>query len=97
MEILDISLRGIRINFPSLPAGFALKHLVVLDIVITIGARPAIINTQAEVLRITEGNRHFEVVFIFNLSSHGQKNIIDYIAKRQMVLIREFKGIQYEK
>lgn len=97
LEILDISLRGIRINFPSLPAGFALKHLVVLDIVITIGARPAIINTQAEVLRITEGNRHFEVVFIFNLSSHGQKNIIDYIAKRQMVLIREFKGIQYEK
>jgi len=97
LEIMDISVHGMRIQFPALPAGFAARHSVVLDIVITVGSRPLIINTVAEVLRIIETNRHFEVIFTFELTPHGRKNIIDYIAKRQMVLIREFKGIQYEK
>lgn len=97
LEIMDVSLRGIRIQFLALPAGFAVKHSVVLDIVISNAMRPVIINTSAEVLRISEIDRRFEVVFTFSLTPQGQKNIIDFIAKRQMVLIREFKGIQYEK
>jgi CheY-like chemotaxis protein len=96
-EILDISIRGVRIQFPSLPSGFALKQTAVLDIVITMGPRPMIINTKAEVFHITEFNRRFEVVFLYELHGPSQKSMIDYIAKRQMILIREFKGMQNEE
>lgn len=97
LEIMDVSLRGMRIQFPSLPAGFTEKHSVILDIVISGDVHPLIINTSAEVFRIGEMNHRFEVVFIYDLNPQGQKIMIDYIAKRQMILIREFKGIQYEK
>ncbi len=94
LEIMDISIKGMKIQFLSLPAGFEAKHSVILDIVITTALRPIIINIPAEVFRIDELNRRFEVVFVFDLHGEGKKSIIDYIAKRQMVLIREFKGIQ---
>ncbi|HEX5329764.1 response regulator [Sulfuricurvum sp.] len=97
LEIMDVSISGMRVQLFSLPAGFAVKHSVILDIVLTTASRPIIINTTAEVFRIDEVNRRFEVVFVFNLHDEGKKGMIDYIAKRQMVLIREFKGIQYEK
>lgn len=97
LEIMDISIGAIRIQFLSLPAGFAVKHSVILDIVLTTALRPIIINTPAEVFRIDELNRRFEVIFLFDLHTEGKKSMIDYISKRQMVLIREFKGIQYEK
>lgn len=97
LQILDVSIRGIRVEFPSLPSGFALKQSVVLDIVMMMAQRPVIVNTEAEVFRIVEGSRRYEVVFLYDLNTHAQKNLIDYIAKRQMILIREFKGIQYEK
>lgn len=97
MEIMDVSIAGMRVQVLSLPAGFSVKHSVILDIVITTALRPIIINTTAEVLRIDEVNHRFEVVFIYDLRGEAKKNMIDYIAKRQMILIREFKGIQYER
>lgn len=95
--VLDISVKALRLRLPSLPAGFTLKQSVVLDIVLTTGARPFIINTEAEVFRIDEVPHYFEVVCTYVLHGEAQKNLIDYIAKRQMVLIREFKGMQCEK
>lgn len=95
--IMDISINAVRLRLPALPAGFALKQSVVLDIVLTTGARPFIINTEAEVFRIEEVPHYFEVVFTYLLHAEAQKNLIDYIAKRQMVIIREFKGMQCEK
>lgn len=94
VDILDISINAVRLSFPSLPAGLALKQSVVLDIVIKSAQRPVIINTEAEVYRLQENQRHYEVVCSYELHAQAQKNLIDYIAKRQMVLIREFKGLQ---
>lgn len=95
--IMDISINAVRLQFPTLPAGFGLKQAVVLDIVLETPPRPTIINTPAEVYRIQENQRRYEVVCMYQLHGQAQKNLIDYIAKRQMVLIREFKGMQYEK
>lgn len=92
--ILDTSIRGIRLDLSTLPSGFEINHEVVLDIVITMTSRPTIINTKARVLKITEFNRRFEVVLMYDLHGNEQKSMIDYVAKRQMVLIREFKGLQ---
>lgn len=97
LSINDISINGIRFTIPTLPSGFGNKQKVILDIVISMGLRPVIINTAAEVFRIQEIQNRFEVVVVFTLHGGMQKNLIDYIAKRQMVLIREFKGLQYER
>lgn len=95
--ILDVSIKAIRLQLPTIPSGFELKHSVVLDIVLSTTLRPIIINTSAEVYRIDEGKHHYEVVCVYELHGQAQKNMIDYVAKRQMVLIREFKGLQSEK
>ena len=92
--ILDTSIRGIRLELSTLPSGFEINHEVVLDIVITMTSRPTIVNTKARVLKITEFNRRFEVVLMYDLHGNEQKSMIDYVAKRQMVLILEFKGLQ---
>lgn len=97
LELIDLSTGGMKVKMFALPAGFKVKHSVILDIVIKTALRPVIINITAEVLHIEEVNRRFEVVFIFEIQGTEQKNMIDYIAKRQLILIREFKGIQYEK
>ena len=95
--VMDISINAVRLRLPTIPAGFALEQKVVLDIVLATTLRPFIINTVAEVFRIHEEPHHFEVICTFTLHDQAQKNLIDYIAKRQMVLIREFKGMQLEK
>lgn len=97
LSVVDISINAVRLKFPTLPAGFSSKQKVVLDIVLTTALRPFIINTEAEVFRVHEEPHHFEVIFTYDLHGEGEKNLIDYIAKRQMVLIREFKGMQCEK
>lgn len=95
--VLDLSINAVRFSLPALPAGFALKQSLILDIVIMTGARPVIINTPSEVYRIQQNQHRFEVVAMYELHGQTQKNLIDYIAKRQMILIREFKGLQYER
>lgn len=97
LSILDISINAVRLKFPTLPAGFSSKQKVVLDIVISTALRPIIINTEAEVFRVHEEPHHFEVIFTYTLHGHEEKSLIDYIAKRQMTLIREFKGMQCER
>lgn len=97
VSVVDVSINAIRFSLPSLPAGFAPKQSLILDMVVMTGGRPSIINTSSEVFRIQEIQRRFEVVATYELHGQAQKNLIDYIAKRQMVLIREFKGLQYEK
>ena len=97
ISVMDISINAVRLLLPSLPAGFEPKQSVVLDMVFDTPPRPTIINTPAEVFRIKENQRSYEVVCRYDLHGQAQKNLIDYIAKQQMVLIREFKGMQYEK
>lgn len=97
VEVLDISINAIRFGLNTLPSGFEIKQSMVLDIVVMIAKRPVIINTLGEVFRIDEIHHRYEVVVLFVLRGQAHKNLIDYIAKRQMVLIREFKGLQYEK
>ncbi|MFA6145699.1 MAG: response regulator [Sulfurimonas sp.] len=94
LKVLDVSIKGMRIQLSLLPPGFILNSDVILDMVITSALRPVIINTPAVILRIAEINHRFEVVFLYDLHAQGKKSLIDYVAKRQLVLIREFKGLQ---
>lgn len=92
--ILDISIKAVRLQLHALPSGFEVNQTVVLDIVLSTSLRPFIINTKAKIYQITEDRRLFTLVCTYELHGETQKNLIDYIAKQQMVLIREFKGMQ---
>lgn len=95
VRIHDISVEAMKLEMLSLPAGLKEKTTVSIDMVLEYDKKPLIINTPAEVLRIEEMSRSFFVVVSLTLTSTHKKQLIDYVAKRQMNLIREFKGLQF--
>lgn len=95
IAIADISIKATRLLLSNLPAGMQEGSEVIIDMVLGNPQHFLIINTEAKVFRILEKGRQFEVVFEYNLHHQVHKQLIDYIAKRQMNLIREFKAMQY--
>ena len=95
VTISDISIEAVKLEVNALPAGLKVKTKVNVDIVLEYDRKPLIINTPAHVLRIDEMARSFAIVLILELIPQHKKQIIDYVAKRQMNLIREFKGLQF--
>lgn len=95
LRIHDISIEAMKLEMTALPAGIKEKTAVSVDMVLEYDRKPMIINTPAEVLRIDELPRSFFVVVRLVLTPAHKKQLIDYVAKRQMNLIREFKGLQF--
>jgi hypothetical protein len=95
VRIHDISVEAMKLEMNALPAGLKDKTDVSVDMVLEHDRKPLIINTPAKVIRIEEMPRSFFVVVSLELTSAHKKQLIDYVAKRQMNLIREFKGLQF--
>ena len=95
VRIKDISLEAVKISLLSLPAGFKADEPVVIDMVFTVMKRPVIINCKGTVFSITPERREFDVVVMLELTDKTRKLLVDYLSKRQMALIREFKGLKY--
>jgi hypothetical protein len=91
-EIEDISLDGVRLSLSALPAGLQKDDPVRLDIVLELDKRPLILNTKAKVYTKAERKHSFSVVFLFEELQKSE--LVKYITKRQMAIIREFKGLQ---
>jgi ribosomal protein L5 len=70
---------------------------VTLDMVFTMDKKPLIINTKATLFRKQELRSHFEIVCMLDLEPKQRSVMVKYITKRQMAIIREFKGLQYER
>ena len=95
VKIHDISVEAVKLELNALPAGFKDGERVSVDMVLEYDKRPLIINTPAKVQRIEEHPRMFFIVLYLELSQTHKKHLIDYVARRQMILIREFKGLQF--
>jgi len=91
VRIEDISLDAVKLQLNALPAGLQAGDEVHLDLVLELDKKPLIINTAATMFRKSESRYSFSVVFMFEKSQKG--NLIKYITKRQMAIIREFKGL----
>lgn len=91
ITIEDISIDAIKLSLDALPAGLVLGTEVYMEIVLELDKQPLTINTKAKMYRKQENRHNFSVVFIFNESKKG--NLLKYIAKCQMAIIREFKGL----
>lgn len=98
-EIIDISVKSMRIKMDLIPAGFHNEKVDVrVDIVFVLSnLKKEIINTPVNIYRIEEYKHHFEVILLFESDEEMRKKLVNYISQRQMALIREFKGFQYAK
>lgn len=94
MQIINISVESVRLFLEYLPAGFKENDEITLDMVFSNTIKPFIINTKAHVFKIYPLEKHFEVVATLALSSASHQVLIEYMASRQMELVREFKGRQ---
>ena len=97
VKVVDISIDAVKISMLSLPAGFSVDESVIVDMVFTLGNKHIIINAPSRVKKIINTKDHFYIVLFLEPSSTAKKTLLDYMAKRQMELIREFKGLQYGK
>ncbi len=92
VKIEDISLDAVKLKLSTLPPALDKDAEVTLDIVLELDKRALIVNTRALFLRKKELRDGFSVVFIFKDLKRSE--LIKYITKRQMALIREIKGMQ---
>ena len=92
VEIEDISIEAIKLKLNALPAGLENDSEVIIDIVLELDKKPLIINTKAKLFKKSESKHNFHLVFIFD--DFKKSDLIKYITKRQMELIRELKGMQ---
>jgi len=93
MSVINISVESSRLFMEYLPAGFKEKDEITLDMVFNDEIKPYIINTKAIVFKIIPVEKAFHVVAKLVLGSETHKTLIDYLASRQMKLVREFKGL----
>ncbi|MGM0533192.1 MAG: response regulator transcription factor [Campylobacterota bacterium] len=96
----DISISAARIVLFSLPAGVQPEKEIEFSISFygkrTKTQDPQVqfsLRTEAKVLKIRNQNLRYEVVLEYTDIIQGKKSIFDYVAKRQMELIREFKNM----
>ena len=95
VSIEDLSLDATKLRLNALPAGMNENQEVVIDMVLQTQSVPLIINTKAHLLRHSESQKSYTLVFIFD-DNKKRRELTKYIAKRQMALIREFKGMNIE-
>ncbi len=96
-RILDLSISSVKIELDALPAGLKRDEEVVVDMVLPQSKAPLIINAKGRVFRIDQNRYHYQIVILLELHGDSIKELSGYIAKRQIDLIREFKGMQIGK
>jgi YesN/AraC family two-component response regulator len=94
VRIEDISVDSVRLSLSALPAGLEVESEVIIDMVLMADRKPLIINTAATLLKKIENKYDFSLVFMFHYKTGQKTEMIQYISKRQMAIIREFKGLQ---
>jgi len=93
MKVLDISVKAVRIYTRHIIKGMENDDEINLDMVLNLNKRAFIIKAKGRVLKIIERKQGYELVINF-YEEKRNKSLIDYVAKRQMALIREFKKME---
>jgi len=96
VRLLNISVNSAKISCEYLFSGLKEKDSIHIDMVLNVNAKPFIIKTQALVSKIIVLKKGFELIleFVEDVSKLNRP-LMDYVAQRQMFLIREFKKMQY--
>ena len=94
IRIVDISIVSLKLEVDALPPHFKTGMEVNISLVLPTSTAPLSINTSATIYRIDELERFFHIVVLFELNEAKHKGMAEYLANRQMTLIREFKALE---
>lgn len=93
-SIMDISEVSVKLKITALPAGIETGTKVKLFISLKLkGKLISFSNIEASVYRIDENKRDYNIVLLYELDKKNINNLKEYLAHRQIELIREFKSI----
>jgi CheY-like chemotaxis protein len=90
--IKDVSIKAVSLSIPNFMPTLQKDDVIQVDMVFTMNRQKMIINRSASIYKIIEFKKHHEVVLILSLDKQSERTLTQYILKRQMELIREFKG-----
>ncbi|PHR58547.1 MAG: response regulator receiver protein [Arcobacter sp.] len=93
-SILDISLVSIKVQVSALPPGVETSVPLNVSIILPTNAQPLIINTNTRVFRIDENPKSFDLILMYELHDKTLYMLKEYMANRQMILIREFRSLE---
>ena len=93
VRIVDLSEVSVKLEFNALPPGIAIDNKVKISMNLNVESKILSLVTDATILRIEENSRTFNVIVLFTLKEKELAKIKNYLIKRQMILIREFKTI----
>ncbi|MFT7861092.1 MAG: hypothetical protein ABXS93_09210 [Sulfurimonas sp.] len=91
--IIDISEVSMKVAIEALPAGVAIDTELKISFNLTVKNQIISLVTDANVYRIDEHPKNYHLVLIYDLNEQSRHKLKDYLASRQMSLIREFKNI----
>lgn len=91
VRIIDIAEVSVKIEINALPPGMRVNDIVKISINLTLHARLISVITDATIFRIDENLRSYDIVLLYKLDIKNADTIKEYLASRQMALIREFK------
>lgn len=92
-KIIDISEVSVKIGINALPAGMSVDTNVKISFTLNLNGRLLSITTDSKVYRIDEDSKHYFVVLLYELNKKHLQDLKEYLASRQMALIREFKSM----
>lgn len=93
-EVMDISIASIKLFMPALPPVNKKEHIFGFQTKLAAQELHFEVQGSAKALRNEEKEDGFEVVFMLTLTKEQEQKVVDYISKRQIELIREFKKLK---
>jgi len=95
-EVQDVSVRSVRVKLNTLPDGIKVGDKIKIDIILGKGEKEFLIQNTSEIFRIYSYDNTNSIVVFLEIDDSTKKSLIEYISKRQLALIREFKGLEKE-
>jgi len=92
--IEDISVDAIKLKLFLVPNMIKQGDTAILDMILHINKKPLIINTKVTIFKLTKIRHGLELVLTYDLSEEKRKKLVEYVTKRLVYIIKEFKKIQ---
>lgn len=92
-SVVDISEVSAKLKTDALPAGIEIGTKIKVVISLKLKGRLITLSTLGSVYRIEENKRDYNIVVLYELSQKNLNDIREYLSKRQIELIREFKSV----
>lgn len=93
VSVIDVSEVSAKISLNALPPGMKVDTDVTISLNLKIDTINFSMITDGKVYRVDENINTYFVVILFELEANDRNNLKDYLASRQMELIREFKKL----